>query len=219
MKLSQCIKRNIIKHILRAGELSMKKWFQKAMVSAVAVVTLGLITPSHAFWENVFEGNSQHKTLIEHQNEPTTTLVAYAEEQPVIEQIYEPIDFMQEAKEQVYLKFGTKVGPKIQQNFDELIFPKMQEAIDYTVARVGEEAWVNLAITENPSGNYSEKIFNIYNRETHEDMIRFHVRTENRPSEGFYYNFHYHTYEDNFASHYGLGEIYWSKNTPPKWLS
>lgn len=218
MKLSQTIKRIIIKNILRAGELSMKKWFQKAMVSAVAVVTLGLITPSHAFWDNVFEGNSQHKTLIEQQNEPTTTLVAYAEEQPIIEQIYEPIDFIQEAKEQAYLKFGTKVGPKIQQNFDELIFPKMQEAIDYTVARVGEEK-INLAITENPSGNYSEKIFNIYNRETCKDMIRFHVRTENRPLDGFYYNFHYHTYEDDFASHYDLGEIYWSKNTPPKWLS
>lgn len=189
------------------------------MVSAVAVVTLGLITPSHAFWENVFDGNSQHKTLIEHQNETTTTLVAYADEQPIVEQIYEPIDFMKEAKEQAYTKFGAKVGPKIQQDFDELIFPKMQEAIDFTVARVGEQELSNLAITENPSGNYSEKIFNIYNRETREDMIRFHVRTENRPFEGFYYNFHYHTYVDNFVSHYELGEIYWSKNTPPKWLS
>ena len=196
----------------------MKKWFQKAMVSAVAVVTLGLISPSHAFWEGVFEGHSSNKTQIENKT-AETTLVAYAEQRQ-IEQIDEqPIDLVEEARQQAYTKFGTKIGPKIQNDFDTMIFPKIQEAIDMTVARLSDEDLSNLAITENPSGNYSEKIFNVYNRNTHEDIIRFHVRTENRPLEGFYYNFHYHTYDDQFATHYDLGDIYWSKNTPPKWLS
>lgn len=197
----------------------MKKWFQKAMVSAVAVVTLGLISPSHAFWETVFEGHSNSKTQIENKL-AQTTLVAYAEERQIEQTIDEqPIDLIEEARQQSYMKFGTKIGPKIQNDFDTMIFPKIQEAIDMTVARLNDEDLSNLAITENPSGNYAEKIFNVYNRNTHEDIIRFHVRTENRPLDGFYYNFHYHTYDDQFATHYDLGDIYWSKNTPPKWLS
>ncbi len=62
-------------------------------------------------------------------------------------------------------------------------------------------------------------MFNIYDEQTGKDLIRFHVRTENRPGEGYYYNFHYHTAEDQFATHHNLGDVYWSKNTPPKWLS
>ncbi|WP_010285992.1 YpjP family protein [Kurthia massiliensis] len=201
----------------------MKKWFQKAMVSAVAVVTLGLVSPSHAFWEGIFEGHTNSKTQMEGNTSEPTTLVAYASEQRTIEQIdqidEQPIDLTEIARQQAYAKFGAKIGPKIQEDFDTLIFPKMQEAIDMTVARLNDEDLSNLAITENPSGNYSEKIFNVYNRNTHEDIIRFHVRTENRPMDGFYYNFHYHTYDDGFVTHYDLGDIYWSKNTPPKWLS
>ena len=76
-----------------------------------------------------------------------------------------------------------------------------------------------IKITEQPSGNYSEKIFNLSDGASGKELIRFHVRTEKRPLEGYYYNFHYHTYEDRFVAHHNVGDIYWSKNTPPKWLS
>ncbi len=195
----------------------MKKSIQKLMVSLVAVVTLGIITPSHAIWESLFETNTSSKSHIE-----KAPITAFAEENSTYDvqlQEEEELDFRALAKEQSLIKFGTKVGPKIEEDFDEVIFPQMEQAIDDTFARLGNDQLRNVAITENPSGDYAEKIFNIYNRETKEDLLRFHVRTENRPFDGYYYNFHYHTYEDAFASHYDLGEIYWSRNTPPKWLS
>lgn len=194
----------------------MKKSIQKLMVSLVAVVTLGIITPSHSIWESLFEANTNNKSHVE-----KVPITAFAEEHATydVQLKEETPDFRALAKEQSLLKFGTKVGPKIEEDFDEVIFPKMEQAIDDTFARLGDDQLRNVAITENPSGDYAEKIFNIYNRETKEDLLRFHVRTENRPFDGYYYNFHYHTYEDAFASHYDLGEIYWSRNTPPKWLS
>lgn len=191
----------------------MKKWIQKFLVSAVAVVTLGVITPSHTIWNNILSDeqasaksqnigeDTQHSTYIESTFEEST--------QP-------EVDLIVEAKEQAYQKFGSRIGPKIQEDFDTHIFPKIQEAIDQTVTNAEVK---QLAITENPSGNYSEKMFNIYDEQTGKDLIRFHVRTENRPGEGYYYNFHYHTAEDQFATHHNLGDVYWSKNTPPKWLS
>ena len=127
--------------------------------------------------------------------------------------------FVMAAKAQAYMKFGTRVGPVIEDEFETNIFPKIEEAIAFTVDRLGAEMLQNLAISEKPSGDYSEKIFHIVDNTSRADVIRFHVRTENRPFEGYYYNFHYHTFEDNYVKHYDLGEIYWSKNTPPKWLS
>ena len=54
-----------------------------------------------------------------------------------------------------------------------------------------------LAISEKPAGDYSEKIFNVYDLEDRKDLIRFHVRTEKRPKDGYFYNFHYHIAEDD----------------------
>lgn len=189
----------------------MKRWIQKFLVSAVTVVTLGVITPSHTIWNSILDSEASAKSSITEQHE------VYSQNTYVLEQ--HEIDLISVAKEQSYQKFGTKIGPKIQDDFDTLIFPKMQEAIDETIENFGLADGNNLAITENPSGNYSEKIFNIYNTVTGKDIIRFHVRTENRPLEGYYYNFHYHTSADNFFTHHNLGDVYWSKNTPPKWLS
>ncbi|MGE7623835.1 YpjP family protein [Viridibacillus sp. NPDC096237] len=200
----------------------MQKWIQKFLVASVAVITLGVITPSHAIWEGLLDHSSNAKAQFS--GDTTSQLTKYIEthNESVIsteeEQNFEEYAFAA-AKEQAYLKFGSRVGPQISNEFEDVIFPKMQEAIEMTVNRFDNETTKSLAITENPSGDYAEKIFHVYNTASKQDVIRFHVRTENRPFDGYYYNFHYHTYEDQFTAHYDLGEIYWSKNTPPKWLS
>ncbi|MBQ0139105.1 MAG: YpjP family protein [Kurthia sp.] len=191
----------------------MKSWIQKFLVASVAVVTLGVITPSHTIWNNILDSQASAKSQSVGQSDKAYTQTVYSFEE------VEKVDLIAEAKEQSYQKFGSRIGPKIQNDFDEMIFPKMQEAIDETIAQHEEIKPNQLAITEDPSGNYAEKIFNIYNLETGKDLIRFHVRTENRPQVGYYYNFHYHTSTDNFVTHHNLGDVYWSKNTPPKWLS
>ncbi|GLC88926.1 YpjP family protein [Lysinibacillus piscis] len=195
----------------------MKKWIQKSIVITVALLTFGLITPTHEIWE-VFDGHSANRTAINPTPEDNTTVVAQVEAPPA-DTIDHTSLLIDAAKEQSYLKFGTKIGPKIGEEFDQIIFPKMEEAIAMTVARLDEGTAANLTITERPSGNYGEKIFNISNTETGNDVIRFHVRTEKRPLDGYFYNFHYHSAEDDFTAHNHLGDIYWEKNTPPKWLS
>ena len=202
----------------------MKTWVKKSIVIMVAFLTFGLITPTHEIWE-AFDQNPSNRASIGPSSGTRTALAAEHEnsgdEQLQIQE--EAIDYnallVDAAREQSYIKFGTKIGPKISNEFDSIIFPKMEEAIAMTVANLDDQTAASLTISERPSGNYGEKIFNVINNETGTDLIRFHVRTEKRPQEGYYYNFHYHSVEDNFMAHNNLGDIYWEKNTPPKWLS
>lgn len=186
----------------------------------VAFLTFGLITPTHEIWE-AFDQNPSNRASI---GPSPGTSTAEAAALPIETEIQEePVDYssllVDAAKEQSYIKFGSKIGPKISNEFDSIIFPKMEEAIAMTVASLDDASLASLTISEKPSGNYGEKIFNISSNETGMDLIRFHVRTEKRPQEGYYYNFHYHSAEDDFMAHNNLGDIYWEKNTPPKWLS
>ena len=196
----------------------MKKWVYKTLAITVAFLTFGIITPNHEIWTSLEQLDNQKKAVI---YEPSTNDVADSYQlDELIEQPENPFaSILTNAKEQSYIKFGTKISPVIGEEFETIIYPKMAEAIEMTLAQLDDKTIKQIAITESPSGDYSEKIFNIYNIENRKDLMRFHVRTENRPFEGHYYNFHYHLKADQFATHYNLGEIYWSKNTPPKWLS
>lgn len=189
----------------------MKKWLKQSLMVTVAFLTFGVITPMHEIWHNDDSGKASASSSFAEAADletPKTEVVEAIEPTPKSE---EP-SLLDLAKEQSYVKFGTRIAPKISEDFDTYIFPKIEEAISLNCAELDE-----LTITENPSGGYAEKMFHVQHQG--EDVIRFHVRTENRPSEGFYYNFHYHVAQDNFSTHHDLGEIYWSKNTPPKWLS
>ncbi|WP_392456538.1 YpjP family protein [Chryseomicrobium aureum] len=177
-------------------EVNMLSGFIKKFLAAlVAVVTFGVITPSHEIWNSVFE--------IE-ENQFTET---HAEERVL--DIGRLID---EAREQSDVKFGSKIQPRIQQRYEAEIFPFYKQKIE-------EYATASSAISHKPSGDYGEKIFHLYDQDTNADILRAHVRVEKRPLEGYYFTFHYHTHDDQFAKHQDIGEIYWSKNTPPKWLS
>src|SRR5690606_31277404 len=63
------------------------------------------------------------------------------------------------AKELAYMKFGSRIGPVIQNEFDSTIFPKIEEVIQDTVASAGGLDNRMLSITEYPSGDYAEKMF------------------------------------------------------------
>lgn len=191
----------------------MKNWLKKSVIVTVALLTFGLISPNHLIWEQLLEHKNPEKSLLSDADNVGFKSVSITDDYPDVK------DYIAAARAQSYIKFGERIGPVIKNEFDEVIFPRIQEAIDATIAKTGEEKAVNLAITEQPSGEYHEKIFHIYNNETRKDVIRFHVRTDKKPLDGYYFNFHYHLAEDNYTKHYALGEIFWSKNTPPKWLS
>lgn len=197
----------------------MKKWLYKSLVVSVALLTFGMITPKHEIWAN-FEEDRHATSILQRADSNHVSSAFQLDDITIAEEVTPKIDdFVIAAKEQAYMKFGTRVGPVIENEFELNIFPKIEEAIAATVERLGDEQLKSLTISEKPSGAHSEKIFHIVNSQTKEDVIRFHVRTENRPFEGYYYNFHYHTFEDQYATHIDLGEIYWSKNVPPMWLS
>ena len=125
----------------------------------------------------------------------------------------------EKAKEQMMTKLGPKIAKQIEDDFIAIIIANMEEVIQMIVAEAGNEESIYFGITEQPTKGYGEKIFNIYDYRTKEDIARFDVRRDNRPLEGYWFNFHYHLSKDNFEKHYEIGEIYWDKNIPPKWMS
>ncbi|WP_019414360.1 YpjP family protein [Paenisporosarcina sp. TG20] len=192
----------------------MRNWIQKSLVIIVAFLTFGIISPTHILWENLLVDKVNQKSISTHSTQPSYT-IELTDEQPnsFVE------DTIIQAKEQSLLKFGSRIGPVITNEFDQIIFPKIQEAIEFTLFNLDDESLKTLVISEKPTGNNSEKMFHIYDSTSGYDIIRFHVRTDRKPQDGYFFNFHYHSASDQFFKHYQLGDIYWSKNMPPKWMS
>ena len=173
----------------------MSLFWKKLITTLVAVMTFGVITPSHEIWSNVFEPPA----------------ISYSEMDDRVV-IFDPDQLVTKAEEQSALKFGVKIQPKIESKYMSEIFPLYQQ-------KIYELATETSAISSKPSGDHGEKIFHLYDKETGDDVLRAHVRVEKRPKDGYFFTFHSHTADDQFMSHKDIGEIYWSKNTPPKWMS
>ncbi|MBS4176632.1 YpjP family protein [Lederbergia citrea] len=198
----------------------MKLWLRKSLIILVSILTFGAVTPSHALWsENHELSKSQQRGSAP--DEPSRNLpVETALQADTRLKKNQFIAMMtNEAERQSIMKFGPKISTVIEDEFREVILPNIEAAIEMTSSQFPEEALANLSMTEMPGGGTSEKIFHIFNAETNKDVIRFHVRRDKPPLEGYTFNFHYHTYHDDFQSHYTIGTIYWDKNTPPNWQS
>lgn len=201
----------------------MKKWIQNCVIGLVAFLTLGIIAPTHDIWDNLFDKESSKQ--IDTHSEVTT--YEFEVDARALEQVNEETEastyieerFMMNARDLSLEKFGTKIGPKIEEEFETSILPKMNEVIHSKIFEVYADETSNLVMSKKPAGNYGEKIFNIRDTKHAQDIARFHVRTEKRPQEGYYFNFHYHLAEDTFEQHHSLGDIYYSKDTPPKWMT
>ncbi|MBT2582108.1 YpjP family protein [Planococcus sp. ISL-109] len=197
----------------------MKSWWQKSLMIAVTVLTLGAITPNHMIWESLLEEDDIPKSHASQGQTKEYTLewIDPAEYYVTTDTIL--ADFRSAAEEQSYVKFGSRIGPVIDAEFRTRILPAIQQVIDTELSVYGKENLCNLAISEKPSGDHAEKIFHVYHKASGKDEIRFHVRTEKKPLEGYSFNFHYHLASDQYQRHISIGDIYWSKDTPPKWLS
>nr|WP_249310338.1 YpjP family protein [Bacillus sp. FJAT-49736] len=174
-----------------------------------------MVTPAHAFWNGNQEVDKSEQQ--KHNSTQNQSITSFQESKFDRENIVHSM--MAEAEKQSFEKFGEKIGPVIEDEFRQVIMPNIQRAIEMTVKEYPEERLEALAISEKPSGGIGEKIFHIYDANTNEDIIRFHVRRDHPPMDGYYFDFHYHVQFDNYQKHYALGTIYWDKNTPPKWMS
>ncbi|MEH7273892.1 YpjP family protein [Neobacillus vireti] len=196
----------------------MNKWIRKSAVVLISILTFGLITPTQLINSVNAEKPTERDTIEAaplSRFEQQTSLYenSEADKERFIEEL------LKQAEEQSYQKFGTRIKPVIENEFREIILPNIEKALHETAAQFPTEDLLNLTITESPGKGQSEKIFNIKNSGTNSDILRFHVRRDNPPQAGHWFNFHYHTYHDGFQSHHELGSIYWDKNTPPKWMS
>ena len=195
----------------------MPNWLRKSFVVLVTILTFGLVTPSQAF---LYENTNQLKASRASDVENSEKGAELAEEE---NSNFDKEDFVRQmltiAEAQSYEKFGTKIGPVIEDEFRSAILPKIESVIELLAEQYPTEQLDHLEISEQPSGGNGEKIFHIFDKTSGKDIIRFHVRKDHPPQDGYWFNFHYHTHHDGFQTHHALGDIYWNKNTPPKWLS
>lgn len=201
-------------------ESSMPKWLRKSFVVMVTILTFGMVTPSQAAWlEELSQDPSLKRDIFESkpQNDDHDIDSISIASFPTREQFLD--DLVVQAESYAYQKFGNKIKPVIEDEFKEVILPEIEKVIEEVTLQFPEANLQYLTISEFPSGGISERIFHIHNQLTGEDIIRFHVRRDNPPQQGHWFNFHYHTYVDDFQYHHTLGSIYWNKNTPPKWMS
>ncbi|ADM38177.1 YpjP family protein [Bacillus spizizenii] len=203
----------------------MKLWMRKTLVVLFTIVTFGLVSPPAALMADKPSG--QPSSL--EQNDYTAFYDEHdlydddeSEDRQDPELLFQSYkeQLLDSAEDQSFLKFGSKIAPVIEDDYRKEILPQIENVIsDYLATLQDDEAYQDVVISSMPSAGKTEKIFNVYNRTTGEDLLRFHVRRDHPPHDGYWFNFHYHTAEDGFQSHHELGSIYWDRNTPPNWMS
>jgi hypothetical protein len=196
----------------------MPKWLRKSLVVMITVLSFGMVTPSQAAWlEELGQDSGLKRDFVESKPQNDDHNLNSIDNIPTREQFIDEI--LVQAESFAYQKFGSKIKPVIEDEFKEVILPEIEKVIEEVTLKIPEQNLQYLNISEFPSGGISERIFHIQNELNGEDIIRFHVRRDNPPQQGYWFNFHYHTYLDGFQNHHTIGSIYWNKNTPPKWMS
>lgn len=199
-------------------ERVMPKWLRKSLVVLVTVLTFGIVTPSQL--HDFVNDKDPKRDAVESKTQDSATEVQQIEFFDGYTNEKDPIsNLLKDAEHLSYTKFGTRIGPVIEDEFREIILPNIEKVIETVASQYEEDSLRQLYISEAPSGGDSERIFHIANRENNEDVIRFHVRRDHPPQDGYWFNFHYHIDADDFQEHHEIGSIYWAKNTPPKWMS
>lgn len=207
----------------------MKLWMRKFAVILITILTLGLYIPPIGLTSDA-DGrkdaeNAQDKSFLstnevreDHQVE-IEEIKDHARENSVDQVDRYLVQLNEKAKEQTITKLGPKIMAQVEDDLLESILPHMESVIEEVVRESADEAVPFYEITEDPSGGLGERIFNVYDHKKDSIILKFHVRRDNRPLEGYWFNFHYHVHADNFERHYHIGDIYWDKNVPPRWMS
>lgn len=204
----------------------MKLWFRKIAVVLITIMTLGIYVPPTHFNAEMDEdkdnvssredANIEIQKAVSEEIDPSLSLTTH-EDNPSHDELIQMMT--QKAREQAIAKLGPKIIKEVDHEFNEIILPTIENVLQTVLIENNEQELPFYGMTEHPAGGLGEKIFHVYDMRTEHDIARFHVRRDNRPQEGYWFNFHYHLSEDNFEEHHEIGEIYWDKNVPPKWMS
>ena len=203
----------------------MKLWMKKISVFLITLVTLGAYTPPINL--NPDTDNEEFVSAKSSEREevsvPTLDVAEDIEDISDIDErdseAYIIDAITDQAKAHTIAKMGPRITEQVDPDLAATILPNMEVVLQMILADAGKEQINYYGISELPSKGYGERIFNIHDYHARKDVARFDVRRENRPGEGYWFNFHYHLSEDGFEEHYQIGEIYWDKNMPPKWMA
>ncbi|NBJ69447.1 hypothetical protein D1839_08200 [Roseburia sp. 1XD42-34] len=191
----------------------MKQWMKKIAVMMIAIVTLGMYVPA-----SLTEEPSDAKARYNSDSDVSeTSSPAVLEESPPLTDPM--LELSEKAKEQVMRKMGPRIADRVVDEFTSVILPHIEQVMQTVMLDENGEPISHYGITEDPASGYGERIFHIYDYQLEENVVKFHVRRDHRPLEGHWFNFHYHVKDDQFETHYEIGEIFWDKNTPPKWMA
>ncbi|MHA6250524.1 YpjP family protein [Oceanobacillus sp. CAU 1775] len=195
----------------------MKLWMKKIAVVMVAILTLGTYTPAALL---DIHGEDNKNNLSSKSDSVTVEKQQVSDYQTTLQEEVDYLASIQaQAKAQSLLKFGPRIAEQVEDEFISIILPQIETVLADLFAEADEDTVPYYGITENPANGYGERIFNVTDLRTEEDLAKFHVRRDNRPLDGYYFNFHYHLSNDGFKEHHHIGDIYWDKNTPPKWMA
>lgn len=200
----------------------MKLWMKRISVFLITFMTLGLYTPpvhlnTEASNEGIFTEKSNTNDDIATPVMDVVDEIDYTQESDTTEYIINSIT--EQAKEQTVAKLGPRIINQIEPDMVATILPNIEVVLQMILADAGEDQINYYALSEEATPGYGEKIFNIHDFRTKTDVARFDVRRVNRPGEGYWFNFHYHLSQDGFEEHHDIGEVYWNKNMPPKWMA
>lgn len=186
---------------------------KKIAVMAIAFVTLGMYVPTSLTQESV-EAKPRMNSDSDVSEQSST--VVLEETPPFVDPM---VELSEKAKEQVLRKMGPRISERVADEFTTVILPKIEQVMETVMLDENGDPISHYGITEDPSSGYGERIFHVYDYHKQENVVKFHVRRVHRPLEGHWFNFHYHLNTDQFETHYEIGEIFWDKNTPPKWMT
>lgn len=129
----------------------LKKWWQKTLVFLVALLTLGIIPPNHSIWDHLENGQDSNRAQSANYKNigvAEETVESFADENT---ETVDPIDsILQLAKEQSYIKFGSKIAPVIEDEFEQRIFPTIEQIISSALANLDDETKRYLTISGKP---------------------------------------------------------------------
>lgn len=216
----------------------MPKWLKQAFVTFVTIITLGTVVPSTNTTVPRDNPNAnldvQGQSTSSNSSDPRHEAIADIKESrkkkdwaTIVSDTQDPdqllsllADFASEqAQVQGLQKFGPVIERRIGDTYNQTIVPKFGEAVATLGQQFDYETLVNLGVSPEPSAGSGERILHLYDVRTGQDLVKFHVRRDHPPQDGYWFNFHYHTVSDNFQTHYEIGKIYWDKNTPPGWMA
>ncbi|MBB5172605.1 YpjP family protein [Texcoconibacillus texcoconensis] len=209
----------------------MKLWLKKISVVLITLMTVGMYIPP-----TYLDGNAESSKAVSDSEDQGEALAAEPnavnteeslDEDSSIEEAFADLDsntyvidaLSEQAVDYTMAKLGPKIIEKVEDDVMTTILPNIEEVLEMLLHEEDPEKLKYLSISELGSSPYGEKIFHLYDDLSEEEIAMFHVRRDKKPKDGYWFNFHYHLSDDDFEEHYNIGDVYWDKNTPPKWMS